>query len=280
MEISTALSLTNTRDDGDSTSYGGPQPKSTHKRPRPNPVYPRGFRSIPYDRVTVAGQPRLIGTFDQDPPTKPGTILWPTTFNVYDRTHFHWHRKFFVGEHMDQPLYRITSRNKRLKVRHGTSKTDPVIATLVHKSFFGNGSGTVIPPLGHGPAIPLDDKYSFSCLVPTPEGHSTRLEKFEWRRSGGRAVNRLGRRHGYKLVRLATDAGRGGGEVATGGGEVVLVMTRHMAFTWSKAAEIMFQGTGAQGVLGSQWQLVAALTAIGIWDYKRRKETGPAFSDA
>lgn len=74
--------------------------------------------------------------------------------------------------------------------------------------------------------------------------------------------------------------GRGGGEVATGGGEVVYVMTRHKVFAWNKAAQIMFQGTGAQGVLGAQWQLAAAMTAIGIWDYKRRKESPPAFSEA
>ncbi|KAJ4387451.1 hypothetical protein N0V93_008043 [Gnomoniopsis smithogilvyi] len=216
----------------------------------------------------------------QDPPTKPGTVLWPTTFNVYDKTHLHWHRKIFVGEHIDQPLYRITSRRKRLNVRHGASKTDPIIATLIHKPFFGKSPGSVILPLGHGPPVPLDDNYSFTCLVPTPEGYGTRPERFEWRRSQGRAVNRLGKKFGFKLVRLATDAGRGGGEVATGGGEVVLVMTRHRAFAWSKAGQMMFQGTGAQGILGSHWQLVAAMTAIGLWDYKRRKESGPALAEA
>lgn len=160
---------------------------------------------------------------------------------------------------------------------------DPVIATLVHKSFlFGKKAGFVIPPLGHGPYIQLDAKYSFSCLVPTPDGRDTRLESFEWRRSRGKAVQRLRRAtNGYKLIRLATDVGHGGGgEIATGGGEVVYVMTRHKILSWRKAAQIMFQGTGAQGVLGAHWQLVAAMTAIGIWDYKRRKESAPAFSEA
>lgn len=283
MELATALKLTQTcsnRDDGGMTSYAVPRPIPNYHRPKPDPVYPRGFRSVPYDRVTVANQPRLISTIGQVPPTKPGTVIWPTTFNVYDKTRFHWHKKVFVGEHIDQPLYRITSRNKRLNVRHGTAKTGPIIATLKHKSFFGSLSGSVIPPLGYGPEVALGDKYSFTCQVPTPEGRGTRLEKFEWRASKGNAVNRLGKGHGYKLVRLKTDAGRGGGEIATGGGEVVLVMTRHNAFTGSKAGQVMFQGTGAQGVLGDHWQLVAAMTAIGIWDYKRRKESGPAFSEA
>lgn len=264
---------------------------TTHNWPHLEPVYPRGFRSVPYHRVTAANQPRLISTVGQELLTTPGTVHWPTSFNVYDKTHLHWHKNIFIGTHIDQPLYRITSHKKRLDVRHGSSKMDPVIATLVHKSLFPFGkktAGFVVPPLGHGPYIPLDANYSFSCLVPTPDGRDTRLEQFEWRRSRGKAVQRLRltrrrgttTKNGYKLIRLATDVGRGGGEVATGGGEVVYVMTRHKVFAWRKAAQIMFQGTGAQGVLGAHWQLVAAMTAIGIWDYKRRKESPPAFSEA
>lgn len=244
------------------------------------PVSPLGFRSVPYDQTTVANQPRLIKTVGGGPLTKPGILLWPTTFNVYDKEHFHWHRRVFVGEHMDQPLYRITSRSKRLNARYGTSKSDPVVATLVHKSFRTRESGSVIPPLRYGPRISLDKDYSFTCLVPTPDGRCTRPERFEWRRSRGKAVNRLGRSHGYKLVRLATDAGSGGGDIAMGGGEVVLVMARDRAFAWRKAAQIMFQGSGAQGILGEHWQLVAGMTAIGIWDYKRRQAQGPALAEA
>lgn len=286
MEFSTALSLTTTGsnrgDDGGPTSYIGARPLTSHNRPHfIERVHPHGFRSVPYDRVPAANQPRLINTVGQEILTTPGTVHWPTSFNIYDRTHLHWHKHIFIGTHIDQPLYRITSQKKRLNVRHGTSKFDPVIATLAHKSFlFGKRAGFVIPPLGHGSYITLDANYSFSCQVPTTDGRDTRLEMFEWRRSRGKAVHRLGKTNGYKLIRLATDVGRGGGEVATGGGEVVYVMTRHKVFAWNKAAQIMFQGTGAQGVLGAHWQLVAAMTAIGIWDYKRRKESPPAFSEA
>lgn len=151
MEFSTALSLTTTGsnrgDDGVSTSYIGPRPLTSHNRPFLERVYPHGFRSVPYDRVAAANRPRLISTVDQEIFTTPGTVHWPTSFNIYNRTHLHWHKHIFIGTHIDKPLYRITSQKKRLNVRHGTSKFDPVIATLVHKSFlFGKRAGSVISP--------------------------------------------------------------------------------------------------------------------------------------
>lgn len=109
---------------------------------------------------------------------------------------------------------------------------------------------------------------------------TTRTEAFEWRHSQGAAVRRTGRRSGYKLVRLATDAGAcgGGGELATGGGEVVAVFAARAGPSWrSRAGVFMFQGSGAQGVLGAQWQLVAVMTAVGFWDAARRsgRAAGP-----
>lgn len=106
--------------------------------------------------------------------------------------------------------------------------------------------------------------------VPAPghggSGTRTRPEAFEWRHSTGAAVRRTGHRSGYKLVRMATDAGVGGGDVATGGGEVVAVFTMHMKWSdWDQIGTFMFQGSGAQGILGEAWQLVAVMTALGIW---------------
>lgn len=87
--------------------------------------------------------------------------------------------------------------------------------------------------LAHGMKrmITLRSSYGFTIEVPvaaptnSDDGRSgTRIEAFEWRRSRGPAVKLLGHGSGYKLVRFATDAGNGGGEIATGGGEVVAVL--------------------------------------------------------
>lgn len=105
-------------------------------------------------------------------------------------------------------------------------------------------------PRGHGRPVALQGNfpYTFQMHVPQPSGNGTRTEAFEWRHSRGKAVKRTGHRTGYKLVRVSTDAGTAGGDIASGGGEVVAVFTTHG--TWRKAGTFLFQGSGAQGVLG------------------------------
>lgn len=145
--------------------------------------------------------------------------------------------------------------------------------------------GGSVPPASTPPPSPLPTP---PPTPPPPPPSPTRSEAFEWRHSQGAAVRRTGRRSGYKLVRLATDGGAGGGgERATGGGEVVAVFavsssSRASPSSWwgrrrgrggdrgGEAGVFMFQGTGAQGVLGARWQLVAVMTAVGFWDAGRR----------
>lgn len=114
---------------------------------------------------------------------------------------------------------------------------------------------------------------------------SLRPETFEWRPSRGPAIAALaaGRglsSRGIKLVRLATDAGRGGGEIASGGGEVVAVYVgrRPAAAVFrglgGNRGYFMFQGTGAQGILGETFRVVAVMTAVGVWDRQRRETRG------
>lgn len=152
------------------------------------------------------------------------------------------------------------------------------MARYIHKTFttidlphvtfpIGDGRGQVVRLRGTFP-------HRFEMQVPAPGGGGgTRAETFEWRRTRGKAVRQTGKRSGYKLVRLATDAGVGGGAVATGGGEVMAAFTVHrVTSTWSsKAGVFVFQGSGAQGLLGWQWQLMAIVTAVGIWNHNRAK---------
>lgn len=129
---------------------------------------------------------------------------------------------------------------------------------------------------------------SFTVDVPSPAG-GFRPETFQWRRSRGPAIaaaaamgtsgsgsssdtplltNRI-HHGGMKLVRLATDARHGGGEVATGGGEVVAVL--YIGSKLTTRGYFMFQGTGAQGILGDRFRIIAVMTAVGMWDRKRRR---------
>lgn len=176
------------------------------------------------------------------PPTIP-TIEFPTAFNIYDRTHFHWHRRTYLGPHKKIPLYRITPHSMDVWLHHGQCKTDPVIAKFIHRGRKRPIKAHIAFPLGHNHHLVLRGEwpYSFTLDVPAPEGHVTRPETFEWRHSKGTAVKTLGHHSGYKLVRLSTDVGIGGGEVATGGGEVVAVLAFSHGLRWSKRGLFMFR---------------------------------------
>lgn len=151
----------------------------------------------------------------------------------------------------------------------GPTSEDLPIARYVHKGLRKKRQPHVAFPRGHGRPVALqgDFPYTFQMQIRRPSGHGNRTEAFEWRHTKGKAVKRTGHRTGYKLVRLSTDAGIAGGDIASGGGEVVAVLTTHGS--WRRAGTFMFQGSGAQGILGEHWQLVAIMTAIRIWDKRR-----------
>lgn len=95
------------------------------------------------------------------------------------------------------------------------------------------------------------------------------MEAFEWRRTTGPAVRLLGKHSGLKLVRLETDVDVASGPIASGGGESVAGLT-FRGLCWRKVAAFRFQGSGAQGVLGQDWEAAAVMTAIGLWDRHER----------
>lgn len=78
----------------------------------------------------------------------------------------------------------------------------------------------------------------------------------------------LSKHSGLKLVRLATDVSGGSGYTGSGGGEAVAVLAFYGL--GRKVAAFRFQGSGAQGLLGNDWEVVAVMTAIGLWDRHQR----------
>lgn len=207
------------------------------------------------------------------------SVVLPDTFAIFDRTHLHLHSRFFIAVTKDAPLYRVTSSydSLGLTLQSGPNKSDPIVAALQPRGGFLRSKNADIilhntNDADNGQPLRLERLCRFDIDIPSPDGGEPRTEAFEWRRSGGAAVRALGHGRGYKLVRLATDAvgGGAGGDLATGGGEVVAVLS-FVEWSWSKRAVFMFQGAGAaQGVLGEDWRLAAVMSALGIWDHWRR----------
>ena len=157
---------------------------------------------------------------------------------------------------------------------NGLKTDDPLLGTFVHRRHIWKKErrprAQVFLPSG---TVDLEEKSRFTVEVPSPgeAAGAKRRETFEWRPTRGPAVRMLGRHSGFKLVRLATDIVSGpSGPAPSGGGEAVAVLAFY-GVRWRKAAAFRFQGSGAQGVLGRDWEAAAVMTAIGLWDKHERE---------
>ncbi|PSR80491.1 hypothetical protein BD289DRAFT_63458 [Coniella lustricola] len=218
--------------------------------------YDRTIMAIPPRRDTTdqafesSSTPATAAPNPATAPTAAGHFDLPASFTLFNRTHLHLHSRIYLATSKDEPLYRVHSSWDRVLLRSGPRPNDPILATLRHKGLMKSLKGHVMLAHGMKQLVTLRRLYGFTIEVPVPvpvpttttsdDGHDTkqhtnnnvsngvgcrtRIEAFEWRRSRGSAVKLLGRGSGYKLVRFATDAGNGGGEIATGGGEVVAVL--------------------------------------------------------
>ncbi|OTA99453.1 hypothetical protein M426DRAFT_325106 [Hypoxylon sp. CI-4A] len=121
----------------------------------------------------------------------------------------------------------------------------------------------------------LNITYPFSLEVGLGGGSSkdTRVEHFEWRSSRGAEIQTLTQfSRGYKLVRVGSSAVGQGGRRATraagatsDGLEVVAVCAYNGSWSLSKAFKFQFLESGATGVLGDRFALVALMSGLKIW---------------
>ncbi|KAI1652163.1 uncharacterized protein F4817DRAFT_363080 [Daldinia loculata] len=228
---------------------------------------------------------------------------FPPAFNMYIETRRHYH----IGEHQSTPLYAVTlspsfffsSSRPDVVLHSGPGDQTPPLAVVARTGREHNLTVTVTLPPAPAPGSQAPRRAeervetpgflgggTFSFVVEVGPGLGGRREMFEWRRSRGGAVEALGgRMSGWKLVRMRTDApsglgggggggGRGtatfaGGARAGDGREVVAVWAwANMSLT--KKLRFRFLGSGASGVLGERWAVMAVATALWIWERERR----------
>jgi hypothetical protein len=103
---------------------------------------------------------------------------------------------------------------------------------------------------------------------------SGRRERFEWRHSHGAEVDSLGGRgQGWKLVRL--EASSAGGARTSDGREVVAAWA-NASMSLTKTLNFQFFNSGANGMLGERWAVMAVITALRIWDRERKARAAAA----
>ncbi|KAH6657400.1 hypothetical protein BKA67DRAFT_655674 [Truncatella angustata] len=232
----------------------------------------------------------------QSPPQIPQAQInrqFPPAFSVYSAGAFV--RTYTLGEHQSQPLCAISTHSgwsgqPDVVLHSGPSESSPPLAG-VDSGAFTRSASVELPPLpGSGQRAAVEDvefqgighgTHSFSIEV----GVTGRREPFEWRHSHGAEVDALGGYgSGWKLIRLATDApdgmpskaqSVGGGSRSTDKKEVVAVWAG-ASMSVSKILNFRFVGSGATGVLGERWAVMAVITALRIWDKERKAKRNNA----
>ncbi|KAI2605181.1 uncharacterized protein GGS25DRAFT_419057 [Hypoxylon fragiforme] len=216
-------------------------------------------------------------------------------------------RNIQLGEHANSPLYNValgSDYTGKLDLCAGASSSaGPVIATAAFTSKWGSAKETIVELLALGDDAAgssysggggtgstrvvmkmkvglLHVSYRFS--VQTGTGKDLRTEDFEWRQSRGEEVRGLNKHAGYgwKLVRLsgnnAEQGGGGGGSDRTkravgwtsDGQEVVAAWSHNNSWSANKVFKLQFLESGATGVLGDRFAVVALMTALKIFHHE------------
>ncbi|KAH8884960.1 hypothetical protein GQ53DRAFT_729835 [Thozetella sp. PMI_491] len=130
------------------------------------------------------------------------------------------------------------------------------------------------------------DSVSFLFSIEVGEGEKMRREQFEWIKVPKGADNEV-KAGGFRLEwiqcgpqTMTMEASSSSGHAtssspaASGVNEAVAVLSWKSMFTsWKQLFTLRFVGSGASGVLGDRWRLMAILTALRLWHLKLNGRT-------
>ncbi|KAI0838012.1 hypothetical protein F5Y06DRAFT_269569 [Hypoxylon sp. FL0890] len=261
-----------------------------------------GIAPPPYSTVDP-GRQAVPGASTSSRSRSRANNRFPQSLNAYlPKAGFS--KTFYLGEHADQPVFAVTMHSgltskPLLELHSGPKGSDPIIATANNEKRWSSGRTTVIQILpgaisslsgadsasGSSPESSQETQkiimkqtnilknvtYPFSIEVGL--GKDLHVENFEWRGSRGGEVQGLDKyTRGYKLVRLGREGAGEGGERSTraanttsDGKEVVAVFAHNTSWSMNKVFKFQFLESGATGVLGDRFALIALMTALKIW---------------
>ncbi|KAI1475786.1 hypothetical protein F4774DRAFT_395865 [Daldinia eschscholtzii] len=225
---------------------------------------------------------------------------FPLSFNAYFEKKI-MSKLFYLGEHAEAPLYAVTMHSgwttkPLLEMHSGPKDSDPIMATVGYESWFSTGKRTIIkifPDIAglstpaeesssgsssgsdsaSGPAVAVKtfdmiQRYKWTrswheLSIEVGIGKDVRQENFEWRRTQGEEVKELDSSgEGWKLVRLEGTAT--GKNSTSDGKEVVAVWSVNGGWSMTKFCKFQFLGSGATGVLGDTFAIVALISGLKI----------------
>ncbi|KAI1383929.1 uncharacterized protein F4822DRAFT_418059 [Hypoxylon trugodes] len=227
---------------------------------------------------------------------------FPQSWSLY-RT-FPMNKVLMVGAHGREPIYAVSRHSgwwtgkPDLVLHRGPSETMTPLAVGMGGVGIGRHSIIVLTPLpGSGLESSQelmirveDDKATdrpqhvrFQFAIETGnELSSQKRETFEWRHTWGDVVAAYldGARTGWQLVRLTNDqedqeeiddSPSIPGPRTEDGLEVVAVWA-YSKMNMSKVLKFRYLGSGATGVLGSRWSIMASMTALRMFQRQQKNK--------
>lgn len=270
----------------------GEEPPPPYSEDDAPPLPPRDTKNNPFHRAAAASPYSPIGPTASSSKSKlptpiPHSGKFPATLGMYYQKAVRT-PTFNLGESEDRPSFAVTfhtsggavSGTSYLLLHSTADPESPPLAIAEKVGRLGHraeitlsglpGSDQATEEMGTHVSI-TSVSYTFSIET----GHGRR-EKFEWRSSKGSEVKGLSSdKHptGRKLVRLDTEADGVGGTRAvrdqgatSDGREVVAVWADNAKWSGNKAGVLQFLGSGASGVLGERFGVMAIVTAVRIWE--------------
>ncbi|KAI2630173.1 hypothetical protein GGS26DRAFT_558220 [Hypomontagnella submonticulosa] len=229
--------------------------------------------------------------------SKSASSPFPLSWNLYHRLLLG--RVLNLGPHERQPLFAVSQHvgwwaaQPDLVLHRGPGANLPPLAAGMGGVGLGRHSVIYLPPL---PGSGLDFSQEFLLRIESTSAktdgppharfrftvevgaspNAWRRETFEWRHTYGEAVSDSldGALSGWKLVRLpdpVTDLWRCiiRGPRSSDEYEVVAVWA-YARLSMTKVLRFRFLGSGAAGVLGTRWAIMAVMTALRM--YQRQQQ--------
>ncbi|KAI0378461.1 hypothetical protein F5Y04DRAFT_291046 [Hypomontagnella monticulosa] len=154
---------------------------------------------------------------------------------------------------------------------------------LANASSFENSQACILLPSCSGSGADREPLYASHHATGSPftfaieSGPGRRREAFEWRCSDGpNSPSQNTNDPEYELVRIATDTPSGlarawaPGDATSSDGKEVVARITYLVRRDPELLAFKFLGTGVSGALGERWSVMAAATALSLWDYERR----------
>ncbi|KAI1371837.1 hypothetical protein F4677DRAFT_282788 [Hypoxylon crocopeplum] len=219
---------------------------------------------------------------------------FPSSWNLYHTLSIG--RILMLGPHNRQPLLAVSRHTgwwtgkPDLVLHSGPSDTLPPLAAGMGGVGVGRHSIIVLPPM---PGSALDSsqellvrveeetdwpphvRFKFSIDLSVEPGQ-WRRETFEWRHSHGDVVSIFlnGARTGWKLLRLAGQGNGNFAEARSSDGCEIVAVWAYARLSFTKVLKFRFLGSGATGILGERWAIMAVMTALRMYQRQQRNRNG------